>query len=150
MQIAIGSDAAGFPLKEVVAAFLQQQGIDVLDVGIAEPVFCDYTDIAVKCISAFSSKNCTFAILICGTGIGVSMVANKFRGVRAALCYTPECAQLAREHNDANVLCLGGRITSEKAAIATIKAFLSTKASEVDRHVKRVNDIQLIEEKHFK
>ncbi|MFH0775239.1 MAG: ribose 5-phosphate isomerase B [bacterium] len=141
MKIAIGSDHAGFSLKENIKLYLAEEGYEVEDFGTDNPSSCDYPDYAKKVADATASGSSKFGILICGTGIGMSIVANKTRGVRAALCYCEETAKLARGHNDANVLCLAARFLPEKEAEKIVSAFLFTPFEE-GRHKRRVDKIE--------
>ena len=109
-MLAIGSDHGGFYLKQTVIKHLQDRGIDVKDFGTYTPDSCDYSDFAKPVAQAILDGECDRGILICGTGIGMSMAANRHPGIRAALCNTELQAVMARRHNDANVLCLGARI----------------------------------------
>lgn len=143
-RIAIGCDHRGFALKELIMPFLQKAGHSYQDFGCysTEPV--DYPDIAQKVGEAVASGNFDQGILICSTGIGMSIAANKIKGIRAALCHNTFAAQRARQHNDANVLCLGGEDIDTKSALAIVKTFLATDF-EGGRHVQRVNKIRALE-----
>ena len=145
-SIAIGCDHRGFGLKELIIAFLQNEGYSYQDLGCqsSEPV--DYPDIAQKVGEAVASGNFDQGILICSTGIGMCMAANKIRGVRAALCHNVFAAQRARQHNDANVLCLGGEDVDASVALEIVKTFLTTDF-EGGRHARRVNKIKALETK---
>lgn len=148
-MIAIGSDHAGYELKEKIKSYLQDNNKSYIDFGTNSADSCDYPDFAKK-VSMYVSKNeNSQGILVCGSGIGVSIVANKTKNVRAALCYLSECAELSRKHNDANVLCLGARFTDFKTAKEIIKLFLNTDF-ECGRHLNRVNKIKEIENANFK
>jgi ribose 5-phosphate isomerase B len=141
MKIAIGSDHAGFVLKETIAARLKDSGYDVEDFGTHSTTPVDYPDIGSAVARAVSEKKADRGILICSTGIGMSIVANKIVGVRAALCDSEETARLSRSHNDANVLALSGTFTSPEKAKGIVNAFLSTEFKAVERHERRVEKI---------
>ena len=140
-MIAIGSDHAGFEYKEYFKKLLSDMGHPYQDFGTfsTEPV--DYPDIADVVSKAISSHTFDLGILICGTGIGMSIAANKHSGIRAAVCESTTSAKLSREHNDANILCLGERITSLETAIEIVKAFLTTPFSGEERHNCRIQKI---------
>ena len=142
MKIAIGSDHAGYegviPFKPELVKHLESLGHDVLDCGTAGPEPVDYPDYAQKVSDAVLRGAADYGVLMCGTGIGMSIAANRNRGIRAAACATPDTARLAREHNDANVLCLGRRILSLKTCIELLDVFLNTPFSEGERHKRRV------------
>ncbi len=146
MKIAIGSDHAGFELKEQIKAFLDARGTVWEDFGADSEDAVDYPDTAFPLAQAVVQGKFDLGILVCGTGIGMSIAANKVRGIRAALCLTPKMAEMARRHNDANILTLGGRILSPKAAMDIVETWLST-AFEGDRHARRVGKILSYEEK---
>ncbi|MBI6546102.1 MAG: ribose 5-phosphate isomerase B [Cyanobacteria bacterium NC_groundwater_1444_Ag_S-0.65um_54_12] len=141
MRIAVGSDHAGFFLKEVLEAFLEQEGHGVVDMGCDSPDPIDYPLIGRPVAEAVARGEVNSAILICGSGIGMSMLANKVKGVRAALVNEPFSARLAREHNDANVLCLGARMLGEDLACECTKVFLQTEFGG-GRHSKRLELLQ--------
>jgi ribose 5-phosphate isomerase B len=143
-RIAIGCDHRGFALKESIIYFLQKENYSYQDFGCysTEPV--DYPDIAQKVGEAVVSGNFDQGILICNTGIGMCMAANKIKGIRAALCHNSFTAQRARQHNDANVLCLGGEDMDTKSALEIVKTFLTTNF-EGGRHIRRVNKIRALE-----
>jgi len=141
MKLAIGSDHAAFESKEHLKTFLGSLGHDVVDVGTDSLVSCDYPDYAAQVSRLVQTSSVERGILICGTGIGMSIAANRFTGVRAALCYTVELARLSRLHNDANVLCLGARTQSQSAMEAILGTWLSTDW-EGDRHAQRLQKIE--------
>lgn len=140
MNIAIGSDHAGFTRKQEILAYLQAQGHKVKDLGTYSKDSMDYPDIAVDVAKLVASREVERGILICGSGIGVSIVANKTEGVRAANCLNEEMASLSRQHNDANVLTLGERLVDTKTALSMVDVFLTT-PFEGGRHEQRVNKI---------
>jgi ribose 5-phosphate isomerase B len=137
MKIALGSDHAAFEMKEIVKNLLLSQKFDVIDVGVYNSDRADYPDYAKKVSHEVVTQNIQ-GILLCGSGIGVSMVANRFKGVRAALCRAPEDAEMARRHNDANVLCLGARFNSEEEIKNIIKAWFEH-SFEGGRHADRIH-----------
>ena len=140
MKIAIGSDHAGFTRKQEILEHLQSQGHEVKDLGTYSKDSMDYPDVAVEVAKQVASKEVERGILVCGSGIGVSIVANKTEGVRAANCVNEEVASLSRQHNDANVLTLGERLVDTKTALAMVDIFLSTQF-EGGRHQQRVEKI---------
>ena len=146
MKIAIGSDHAGFELKEQIKVFLSARGTLWEDFGADSEDVVDYPDTAFPLAQAVVRGEFDLGILVCGTGIGMSIAANKVRGIRAALCLTPEMAAMSRRHNDANILALGGRLLSPKAAMEVVETWLET-AFEADRHACRVGKIRRYEEK---
>ncbi|HXZ94364.1 MAG TPA: ribose 5-phosphate isomerase B [Dehalococcoidia bacterium] len=143
-RIAIGCDHRGLALKEQIMPFLQDTGHSYQDFGCysTEPV--DYPDIAQKVGEAVASGNFEQGILICDTGIGICIAANKIKGIRAALCYNAFSAQRARQHNDANILCLRAEDIDTESALEIVKTFLATDF-EGGRHTKRVNKIRALE-----
>ncbi len=143
-RIAVGCDHRGFALKELIMPFLQNAGHSYQDFGCYSTDPVDYPDIAQKVGEAVASGNFDQGILICNTGIGMSIAANKIKGVRAALCHNAFAAQRARQHNDANVLCLGGEDIDTKSALEIVKTFLATDF-EGGRHLQRVNKIRALE-----
>lgn len=142
ISIAIGSDHAGFELKTSLIEFLKQKGIDVKDYGAPSEQSVDYPDFAHPVAKTVESGKASFGILICGSGNGISMAANKHRGIRAAICWTSEIAKLARQHNDANILSLPARFISDEEAKKCVEIFLDT-TFEGGRHATRVNKIPL-------
>lgn len=140
MKIAIGSDHAGFQYKEAIKDQLAKAGHEVQDLGTLSEVSCDYPDYAHAVATAVEIGDVERGILICGSANGVCITANKHKGVRAALCWEPEVARLARQHNDANVICLPARFVSVDAALEMTDLFLSTDF-EGGRHQNRVNKI---------
>lgn len=140
MIIAIGSDHAGFTRKQEILEHLQSQGHEVKDHGTYSKDSMDYPDVAVEVAKQVASKEVERGILVCGSGIGVSIVANKTEGVRAANCVNEEMASLSRQHNDANVLALGERLVDTKTALSMVDIFLST-PFEGGRHQQRVDKI---------
>ncbi|ABR31036.1 ribose 5-phosphate isomerase [Thermosipho melanesiensis] len=145
MKIAIGSDHAGFELKEKIKKYLMDKDIDVLDFGTDNKESVDYPDFAEKVGTSVKNKEVEFGILICGTGIGMSIAANKIKGIRAALCTIPEMASLARKHNNANILVLPGRLIGFELATWILDAFLNA-TFEGGRHERRISKISRLEE----
>jgi ribose 5-phosphate isomerase B len=139
-KIVIASDHAGFDLKTVLKQSLAEDGYDVLDLGTHGPESVDYPDFAASVAAAIRNGEAERGILICGTGIGISIAANRHPGVRAALCNNSTTARLARQHNDANVLALGARIVGEEIARDCVAAFLAT-PFEGGRHCRRVDKL---------
>lgn len=149
MKIALGSDHAGLPLKKEIIKHLESKGIEVKDFGTLTEESCDYTDYGLAVAEEVVAKNFDFGILVCGTGIGISIAANKVPGVRAALCGDTFSAHACREHNDANILALGQRVVGLGLALDIVDAFLGAKY-EGGRHAKRVDKISQIEKKYSK
>ncbi len=142
--IIIGCDHAAYPLKEKVKDYLTGKGIDVEDVGTNSEESVDYPDFGKKVSSMVSNGNFKRGILICGTGIGMSMVANKFPHVRAALCTEPFSAEMSRRHNDSNILVMGGRMTGETLALEIVRIWLET-PFDGGRHQARLNKFDTID-----
>jgi ribose 5-phosphate isomerase B len=140
-MIAIASDHGGFGLKQEVIKFLEKKGIEVKDFGTHSEESTDYPIYAKAAAETVVSGQCEKAILICGTGIGMSIAANKVKGVRAALCNDLFCARLSREHNDANVLCMGARVIGLDLAFAIVDEWLGTAFSNAGRHAGRIKMI---------
>jgi ribose 5-phosphate isomerase B len=141
MRVVIGSDHAGFRLKAQVGRLLAEDGHDVVDVGTESEESTDYPDHGRAASETVARGDAEFGIVICGTGLGMSMVANKVEGVRAARCTSEFDARLARLHNDANVLAMGERVTGPGLAEAIVRVFLST-GFEGGRHARRVDKIE--------
>jgi ribose 5-phosphate isomerase B len=137
-RIAVASDHAGFGLKSVVASLLQELGFDVLDLGTDGPESVDYPDYADKLAAALKTGDAARGVLVCGTGIGISIAANRHRHIRAARCADATDARLSRAHNDANVLVLGARTIGEETARDCVRAFFATDF-EGGRHQRRVD-----------
>ncbi|MFL0195558.1 ribose 5-phosphate isomerase B [Clostridium sp. WILCCON 0269] len=149
MKIALGSDHAGFPLKREIIEHLKGRGIELEDFGTLSEVSCDYPDYALKVGEQVANKNYDLGILVCGTGIGISIAANKIPGIRAALCGDTFSAHASRQHNDANILAIGQRVTGVGLALDIVDTFLSARF-EGDRHEKRIDKIRQIEKKYSK
>ncbi len=146
MKIALGADHAGFELKEKIKKFLQDAGHEVLDLGCYSTESVDYPVYGAKVAKAVLQGEAERGILVCGTGLGMSMVANRFPGIRAALCHELFTARMSRLHNDANVLVLGGRVIGDVLALEMVKVFLET-PFEGGRHLRRVNQIDELSER---
>jgi ribose 5-phosphate isomerase B len=140
MKIAIGSDHAGFELKEVLISYLKSKNTEVIDKGCYSLDRADYPDAAHAVATAVTNNEVTFGILMCGSGNGINMSANKHKGIRAALCWNSEIAALARQHNDANILTLPARYINFEDAVKCLDAFLDGQF-EGGRHADRINKI---------
>lgn len=145
MEVAIGSDHAGLQLKKELIVCLAVEGHTMLDCGTYTEASCDYPDIAETVAGQVLSKK-ILGILVCGTGIGISIAANKIKGIRAALCHEAFTARMAREHNDANIVVIGARITGAGLAEEIVKTFLTT-GFAAGRHQRRVEKITALENK---
>lgn len=141
-MIAIGSDHGGYDLKEVIVAHLKEQGIAVKDYGCNDKSSCDYPIYGRAVAEAVAKGECEKGIVICTTGIGISITANKVKGIRCALCADTLTAQMTRQHNDANVLAMGGGIVGPNLGISIVDAFLNTEFSEEEKHRRRVGLIE--------
>jgi ribose 5-phosphate isomerase B len=149
MKVAIGCDHGGLRLKNEVIKHLEKKGIEVKDFGTRTEASCDYPDFAVQVAEEVVAKNFDFGIVICGTGIGISIAANKVPGARAALCHDTFSAHATREHNNANILALGERVIGIGLALDIVDTFLCA-TFEGGRHEGRINKISEIEKKYFK
>ncbi len=145
-MIALACDHGGYEIKEAVRKHLEMQHIDYKDFGTYSTQSVDYPIYAEKASRAVASKECELGIICCGTGIGVSMVANKIKGIRAAVVTNEFCAEMTRRHNNANILCMGGRVIDGKTAVKLADIFLHT-PFDGGRHENRVNMISEIEAK---
>lgn len=141
MTVALGCDHGGFALKEKIIEYLTAKGVAYQDFGCFDTQSCDYPEFARKAARAVASGECDRGVVVCTTGIGVSIVANKVPGVRCALCHEPWSAQMTRRHNDANMLALGAAVTGEGLALEILERFLSTEF-EGGRHARRVGQIE--------
>lgn len=141
-MIAIACDHGGFDLKKTVIAHLQENGYEVKDFGTWDKQSCDYPDYARPAAEAVASGEAEKGIVICTTGIGVSIVANKVHGIRCALCHDVTGARLTRQHNDANMLALGAGLTGENTALDIVDTFLTTEFSNGERHKRRIAKIE--------
>ncbi|MFA5007192.1 MAG: ribose 5-phosphate isomerase B [Candidatus Izemoplasmatales bacterium] len=141
MKIAIGSDHAGFPYKEPVAKRLRERGIDVVDVGTDSTASTDYPLYAFRVAKTVAAKEADLGVLICGTGVGMSIAANKVKGIRAAAVQSAFAASAVREHNDANVLCVGSRTNTLPEVLSFLDAWLDAVPASGERHRKRIQMI---------
>lgn len=141
-MIALGSDHGGYGLKQEVIQYLKKQNLEYRDYGCDSEVSCDYPVYAKKVAEAIVSGECDKGILICGTGIGISIAANKVKGIRAALCHDTFSAQATREHNDANILAMGARVVGPGLALKIVDTFLHTEFSDDERHKNRIRQIE--------
>lgn len=146
LRVAVGSDHGGFRLKGELIAFLKEQGFPYQDFGTYSEEGCDYPDVAAVVARAVARGDFDCGVLICGTGIGMSIVANKVRGVRAALCHDTYSARMSREHNQANVLTLGQRVVGTGLALEIVSVWLATPFSNEERHLRRVGKIRELDE----
>lgn len=151
MKIVLGSDHAGYQLKRVIMEHLERKGIDCEDVGTGNGVdAASYVPYGRAVARAIQKKEADFGIVICGTGLGISMTVNKYKGIRGALCCNEYMGRMARQHNDANVLALGGRVIGSALALSIVDAFLDEPFESGGRHQVRVNEIIETEEENFK
>lgn len=141
-MIAIGSDHGGYALKCAVMEHLKKRGLEYKDFGCFSDASCDYPDIAKPVAYAVADGECERGILICGTGIGISITANKVKGIRAALCSDCFSAEATRQHNDANILAMGARVLGEGLALKIVDTFLDTPFSNDPRHIRRIGKIE--------
>ena len=144
LKIGLASDHAGFELKKHLENYLSSEGISTTDYGCFSEQSCDYPDFAHALANGLEKGECTLGIAICGTGQGMSITLNKHQGIRAALCWSPEIAELARRHNNANILVMPGRFLQKPEAEKITKTFLET-SFDGGRHIARVNKIPLSE-----
>ena len=140
VKIVVGSDHAGFELKQIITEHLSERNMNYEDFGTNCLDSVDYPDYAKKVAEEVNSKDLIMGILVCGSGQGMAMTANRFKNVRAAICHNSDVAKVTRQHNDANVLCLGSRFIDMSEAIKCVDVFLSTDF-EGERHLKRINKI---------
>ena len=142
MLIALGCDHGGHALMQEIIAWLEKHNYEYKNFGTYSEDSVDYPEYGKKVAHAVADGECEFGILVCGTGIGISIAANKVRGVRAALCTDCFCAQATREHNNANILALGGRVVGPGLALKIVETFLTTPFSNDERHIRRINMIE--------
>ena len=150
MKVAFGCDHGGINLKKVLFDYLDKKGIEYKDFGCFDTSSTDYNEYALKVSEAVANGECDKGILFCGTGIGMSIVANKVKGIRCGHCHDVFSAKMTRLHNDANVLALGERVVGPGLMVEIVDAFLTTEFSFDERHERRVNKIKAIEDKNFK
>ena len=148
-KIVIGNDHAAVEMKKKIMEYLKELGYDVINVGTDESVACDYPDIAYKACKEIVNGNAPLGILICGSGIGMSIVANKVKGIRACACSESYSARMSRVHNDANVVCFGGRVVGIETAKEIVKGFLSGEFAG-EHHIPRLNKTLQIEAGTYK
>lgn len=141
-MIALGSDHGGYLLKQEIRKHLEERGIAYTDLGCDSEASCDYPDYAKKVTKMIQAGEAEKGILLCGTGIGISMTANKQKGIRAAVCTDCFTAEATRLHNDANVLCMGGRVVGAGLALKIVDTFLDTPFSNDERHIRRIRKIE--------
>ena len=141
-MIAIGSDHGGYALKKALMAHLSERGLEYKDFGTYSEASCDYPAYGKAVANAVADGECERGILICGTGIGMSMAANKVPGIRAAVCGDCFSAEATRQHNDANILCMGARVVGEGLALKIADTFLDTPFSNDERHIRRISQIE--------
>ncbi len=140
-MIAIGSDHAGYELKQVIMKHLEERNIEFKDYGTYSDASCDYAVYAEKTARAVVDGECELGLLFCGTGVGISIAANKVKGIRACCCSDLFSAEMTRMHNNANMLCLGGRVITPEKAIELVDIFLDTPFSGEERHQRRIDQI---------
>ena len=141
-MLAIGSDHGGYALKQAIIRHLEERGLACKDYGTYSEASCDYPDFGRAVAQAVAAGEAEFGIIICGTGIGISITANKVPGIRAALCGDCFSAEATRSHNDANVLALGARVVGEGLALKIVDTFLDTPFSNDERHIRRIRKIE--------
>ena len=146
MKIAFGSDHAGYELKKALMEHLKENGYEVYDLGCNDTQSCDYTDYAKAVAGEVASGKAQRGVLVCGTGIGMSIAANKVKGIRAAVVTEEFSAKATREHNDANILCLGARVLDKERATGLLDIFMNTPFSNGENHIRRIGKIAKIEE----
>lgn len=144
-MLAIGSDHGGFDLKEVVKKHLDEMGVEYVDCGCFDHSSVNYPEYAHAVAKKIQSGECDRGILVCSTGVGISIAANRHAGVRAALCHDPYSAKMTRLHNDANVLCMGGLVIGKNLALEIVDVFLDTEFSGEERHKNRIDLIEKID-----
>ena len=141
-MIGIGADHGGFELKRAIIKHLEAKGLEYKDFGTDSPVSCDYPEYCKAVANAVAAGQCDRGIIICGTGIGISISANKVKGIRAAVCTDCFMAEATRSHNDANILALGARVVGEGLALKIVDTFLETPFSGDSRHIRRIEKIE--------
>ncbi|HBA69582.1 MAG TPA: ribose 5-phosphate isomerase B [Lachnospiraceae bacterium] len=147
MDIALGCDHGGYGLKQEIIKYLKEKGIAYKDFGCTDTASCDYPEFGTAAAEAVALGECEKGIVICTTGIGISITANKIKGIRCALCSDTVSARLTREHNDANMLALGAGIVGKNLALGIVDTFLNTPFSGEEKHCRRIAKIAALEEK---
>lgn len=148
MRIAMANDHAGTHLKEEIKSYLEAEGHEVQDFGTYDEEGCDLSDFVYPASLAVASGKCDRGIFVDGVGYGSAMIANKINGIYACVCQDPFCAHLSREHNDANVLCIGGKIIGSAIAMEIVKTWMHTEALTADKYVRRRDKVADINDKH--
>lgn len=141
-MIALGSDHGGYDLKMQIVEHLKARGLEIKDFGCFDKNSCDYPDFGRAAAEAVAEGICSKGIVICTTGIGISMAANKVKGIRCAFCTDPYLAKMTRLHNDANMLALGGGVTGRNLAVEIVDTFLDTEFSQGENHIRRVSKLE--------
>lgn len=149
MRIALASDHAGFKLKTGILGYLEKKGVAFTDFGCYSEEPVDYVDYGIKAMEAVKKGDCDRAVMVCGTGLGMTMVANKYKGIRGTPCYDEYMAEMSRKHNDSNCLTLGGRILPLDEALDIVEIWLETSFEE-GRHVARLAKLASLEDQNFK
>ena len=144
MKIAMAADHGGYELKNILKEYLEAKGHSITDLGTNSVESVDYPDYAALCCKEVTGGNADFGILVCGTGVGISIAANKIRGIRCGMCYSPAVASLVKQHNNANVIALGGRTTDPETAKEIVDAYMSAEF-EGGRHTRRIDKITELE-----
>jgi ribose 5-phosphate isomerase B len=145
MRIALGCDHGGFPLKQRIRTVIQSAGHDIVDCGTDSDCSVDYPDFALKVGQAILAGQADRGVLLCGSGVGISVAANKIPGIRAGVCHDIYSAHQGVEHDDMNVLCLGARIIGEEVAVELVRAFVDARFTREERHLRRLNKVLQIE-----
>ena len=148
MKIAMANDHAGTALKNEIKAYLESEGHEIQDFGTCDGESCDLSDFVYPAALSVAKGECDRGIFVDGVGYGSAMIANKLSGIYAVVCQDPFCAQLARQHNDANVLCLGGKIIGGAIAMETVRVWMHTDPLTAEKYVRRVQKVKAINDKH--
>lgn len=148
-RVAVGADHAGFPLKKTVIDYLKSAGFEVQDFGTHSEEPVDYPDFAIAVGEAIKEGKADMGVVLCGSGVGASVAANKIPGVRAGLCHDTFSARQGREDDDTNVLCMGARVIGQNLAVEILKAFVNAEFSGADRHVRRLNKVISVEKRYM-
>lgn len=143
-KIIVASDHAGYALKKAVIPVLEKLGFNIIDAGTKDQESVDYPDYGAMVSKAIQNGDAKMGVVVCGTGIGISIASNRYKGIRAALCYNEETARLAREHNNANVLALGGRTMDFEEALRIARVFFSTPYEPAERHDRRIEKMDTL------